>query len=86
MAASRLFGNRDCITENSLARKRRRAGALRRPPCEVICSFSDLSSIYYGSFCSRVRMFCGMVLACATIAVLACCRIWALDNCEVACA
>jgi hypothetical protein len=40
----------------------------------------------YGSFCSRVRMFCGIVLAWATIAVLACCRIWAFDRLEVACA
>ena len=44
----------------------------------------DLSCIYYGSFWSRVRMFCGIVLACATIAVLACCRIWALDRADVA--
>src|SRR6185312_6389103 len=29
----------------------------------------------YGSFWSRVNTFCGTVLACATIAVLACCRI-----------
>ena len=40
----------------------------------------------YGSFCSNVRMFCGMVLACDTIAVEACCRIWDLDSSEVACA
>ncbi len=38
----------------------------------------------YGSFCSSVRMFCGIVLAWATIAVEACCRIWALDKLEVA--
>jgi len=46
----------------------------------------DFSQIDYGSFCSRVRMFCGIVLAWATIAVLACCRIWALDSAEVAAA
>ena len=40
----------------------------------------------YGSFWSGVNMFCGIVLACATIAVLACCRICALDRFEVACA
>ena len=40
----------------------------------------------YGSFCNSVRMFCGIVFACATIAVPACCRIWAFDRAEVACA
>src|SRR5579883_502099 len=53
-----------------------------RPP-----SFATRSAIHpapYGSFCSSVRMFCGMVFAWATIAVLACCRIWAFDSAEVA--
>jgi hypothetical protein len=33
------------------------------------------SRFTYGSFCNSVRMFCGIVFACATIAVPACCRI-----------
>ena len=48
--------------------------------CRLIPSRADP----YGSFCSSVRMFCGMVFAWATIAVLACCRICALDRSEVA--
>src|SRR6185312_3691146 len=48
------------------------------------CEFLRSVHSPYGSFCSSVRMFWGMVLAWATIAVLACCRICAFDRLEVA--
>ena len=84
MARRPMTKTRECITPCHGGE------AAERTSCDVRSARSsdvcDLRIIYYGSFCNRVRMFCGMVLAWATIAVLACCRIWALDSCEVACA
>jgi len=51
------------------------------PPMGCTHTFS-----HYGRCCSRVNTFCGIVLACATIAVPACCRIWACDSWVVAAA
>ena len=68
------------------ARKKPQGGRLSAPAPWHHKSASTRGSLPYGSFCNSVRMFCGMVLAWATMAVPACCRIWALDSCEVACA
>jgi len=73
------FCGRDC--SDSL--KARGADLIGPRPA---ASSRDRLAGHYGSFCNSVNTFCGTVLACATIAVLDCCRIWARDSAEVAAA